>query len=281
MKLVSFRHSGRDSYGVVIGDKIADLGKIAGATAPDLRTAIAKTLLSELAAAAKPELAVADVHLQLPITNPDKIICVQLNYDMSGQGKRVKESQYPVIFTRFTDSHVAHGEKIVNPASSENLDYEGELAVIIGKGGRHIKREDALSHAAGYTCYNDGSVRDWQRHTHQFTPGKNFVASGSYGPWMVTADEIPDPSKLTLITRLNGEEVQHDSTGQMYFPTDELIAYISTFTNLSPGDIIATGTPAGVGFRRNPPIYLKPGDVLEVDISGIGVLKNEIVREKI
>src|SRR5262249_7223674 len=150
---------------------------------------------------------------------------------------------YPVIFTRYADSHVAHGEAIVKPASSDFLDYEGELAVIIGKPGRHIKQSEALSYIAGYTCYNDGSVRDWQRHTHHFTPGKNCPKSGSYGPWMMTADEIPDPRKCQIITRLNGREMQNASVGSMYFPTEELVAYISTFTNLNPGDIIATGTP--------------------------------------
>ena len=237
-------------------------------------------MLKSLAEKAKPEIAFSDVKLDLVVPNPDKIICVQLNYDMSGKGNTTRESEYPVIFTRYADSHVAHNEPIVNPASSNFLDYEGELAVVIGKAGRHIPQDRALSHVAGYTCYNDGSVRDWQRHTHQFTPGKNFPKSGSYGPWMLTADELRDPRQCRIVTRLNGQEMQNASVGTMYFPTEELIAYISTFTALNPGDIIATGTPAGVGFRRDPQVYMKPGDVLEIDISPIGVLRNPIIAEK-
>ena len=163
---------------------------------------------------------------------------------------------------------------------SSHFDYEGELAVIIGKPGRYIAKADALKHIAGYACYNDGSIRDWQMHTHQFIPGKNFPQSGSYGPWMVTADEIADPSKLTLITRLNGQELQRTGTDLMIFPIPELIEYISGFTTLNPGDVIATGTPGGVGFKRKPPLYMKAGDVVEVDISSVGVLRNPIVDEK-
>ena len=280
MKLVSFRQGARASYGAVAGDKIADFGKIAGASAPDLKSAIAQNLLTKLHAAAKPEIPLADVTLDLVIPNPEKIICVQLNYDMSGKGGTTRESEYPVIFTRFTDSHVAHGQPIILPRDSGFLDFEGELAAIIGKPGRHIPQAEALSHVAGYTCYNDGSIRDWQRHTHQFTPGKNFPNTGSYGPWMVTADEIPDPKKCTIVTRLNGQEMQNASVGGMYFPTEELVAYISGFTSLAPGDIIATGTPAGVGFRRDPQVYMKAGDVLEIEISHIGILKNAIIAEK-
>ncbi len=280
MKVISFTHNGRAGYGALIGDKIADFSKVGGADAPDLKTAITKNLLATLAKDAKPDLALADVTLDLPVTNPDKIICVQLNYDMSGKGRTEKESEYPVIFTRYTDSHVAHGADIIKPASSDFLDFEGELAVIIGKTGRHIPKDKALSYVAGYTCYNDGSVRDWQRHTHQFTPGKNFPKSGSYGPWMLTPDELPDPRQCRIVTRVNDKEMQNDSVGNMYFPTEELIAYISTFTTLNPGDIIATGTPGGVGFRRDPQVYLKVGDVLEIDISPIGVLRNPIAAEK-
>lgn len=279
MKLVSFRHAGRDSYGAVEGDKIADFGAVAGARAPDLKAAIAQDLLGELAKTAKAEIAFSSVKLLPTIPNPAKIICVGLNYQAHVNETGRKDSKYPVMFTRFTDSHVAAGEPMVRPKVSGHFDYEGELAVIIGKGGRYIEEADALKHIAGYTCYNDGSIRDWQGHTHQYSPGKNFPSSGSYGPWMVTADEIPDPTKLTLVTRLNGQEVQRTTTDLLIFPIPELIAYISGFTPLAAGDIIATGTPGGVGFKRNPPLYMKAGDVVEVDISSVGVLKNPIVNE--
>jgi 2-keto-4-pentenoate hydratase/2-oxohepta-3-ene-1,7-dioic acid hydratase in catechol pathway len=168
---------------------------------------------------------------------------------------------------------------MVRPSVSGKFDYEGELAAIIGKAGRNISEADALGHIAGYACFNDGSVRDWQRHTHQFLPGKNFPASGSFGPWMVTADEIPDPSQMLLITRLNGQEMQNSTTDLLIFNVPFLISYISTFTELNPGDVIVTGTPGGVGARRDPPVWMKPGDLIEVDIDKIGVLANPIAAE--
>ena len=166
------------------------------------------------------------------------------------------------------------------PRVSTAVDYEGELAVVIGKGGRYILREDALAHVAGYACYNDVSVRDWQKHTSQFGPGKNFPSTGPFGPWLVTADEIPDPQTLELTTRLNGQVMQQTSTSLMIFPVDELIAYLSSFTPLSPGNVIVSGTPGGVGVRREPPIFMKEGDISEVEISSIGVLRNTVVNEK-
>jgi 2-keto-4-pentenoate hydratase/2-oxohepta-3-ene-1,7-dioic acid hydratase in catechol pathway len=168
---------------------------------------------------------------------------------------------------------------MIRPNVSEQLDFEGELAVVIGKRGRHIKRENALGHVIGYSCYNDGSVRDWQRHTHQFAPGKNFVATGGFGPWIVTADEAGDVTKATLVTRLNGREVQRTTIDDLLFDVPSIIEYCSTFTELSPGDVIATGTTGGVGAARNPPLWMKPGDVVEVKISCVGVLRNVIEQE--
>ncbi len=174
---------------------------------------------------------------------------------------------------------MGHRQPAIIPRVSTEIDYEGELAVVIGKAGRYISKQRALSHVAGYSCYNDISVRDWQRHTTQFGPGKNFPSTGGFGPALVTADEIPDPQNLELTTRLNGEVVQHANTGQMIFSVADLIEYCSSFTALIPGDVIATGTPGGVGMKRNPPLYMKPGDKVDVIISSIGTLQLELTQE--
>jgi 2-keto-4-pentenoate hydratase/2-oxohepta-3-ene-1,7-dioic acid hydratase in catechol pathway len=186
---------------------------------------------------------------------------------------------HPVVFVRFASSLVGHGEPLIRPVASEQLDFEGELAVVIGKRARHVSRDSALEYVAGYSCFNDGSVRDFQRHSGQFTPGKNFVGSGSFGPWLVTRDEIPDPAALKLETRLNGELVQSESTGELLFSISALIEYMSIWTTLEPGDVIATGTPGGVGAGRTPPLWMQAGDSVEVEISGIGCLSNVVVDE--
>lgn len=282
MRLVTFDLAGKVSYGALIGDGIVDLGGKLGQKYPDVKALIAGDALAEAAAALKgatPDFRLADVKLLPPLPNPDKILCVGVNYDDHRKETGRDKSEKPVIFTRFADTQVGHGEPLVRPRSSERFDYEGELAVVIGRPGRHIPESTALAHIAGYACYNDGSVRDWQRHTHQFTPGKNFPASGGFGPWLATADEVPDPFALTLITRLNGQEVQKAGTDLMIFDLKQLIAYISGFTKLNPGDVIITGTPGGVGDKRNPPLYMKPGDVAEVEISGVGLLRNPVIAE--
>ncbi|MGZ3481782.1 MAG: fumarylacetoacetate hydrolase family protein, partial [Myxococcaceae bacterium] len=189
------------------------------------------------------------------------------------------ESEFPTLFTRFANTQVGHDQPLVRPRVSTELDYEAELAVVVGKPARHVRREDALGVVAGYSCYQDATLRDWQRHTSQFTPGKNFIGTGGFGPWMVTADEIPDPSRLTLVGRLNKVEMQRATTDLLIFDIPALIAYITTFTELVPGDVISTGTPGGVGSKRQPPVWLKAGDVFEVEISGIGVLRNPVVDE--
>ena len=185
-----------------------------------------------------------------------------------------------MIFTRFADSQVAHLQPIIRPKASHKLDFEGELAVVIGKTARHVKAADALEYVAGYACYNDGSVRDWQKHTIQFVPGKNFPCTGGFGPWLVTCDEIGDPQDLELTTRLNGQVMQHTRTSDMIFDVRHLIEYCSTFTELAPGDVIVSGTTGGVGAFREPPVWMKPGDTVEVEISGIGILRNSIADEQ-
>lgn len=220
-----------------------------------------------------------EVTLLPVVQRPEKILCVGLNYDAHRVETGREASNHPVLFTRFASTLIGHGRPILRPLASAKLDYEGELAVIIGQRGRRVPVERALDLVAGYTCFNDASIRDWQRHTHQFTPGKNFPSTGALGPWLVTRDAIADPQALGLRTRLNGEEVQSGHTSQMIFPVRYLIHYITQFCELVPGDVIATGTPSGVGYRRSPPVYLGPGDVVEVDIEGVGCLRNPVVDE--
>jgi 2-keto-4-pentenoate hydratase/2-oxohepta-3-ene-1,7-dioic acid hydratase in catechol pathway len=182
------------------------------------------------------------------------------------------------MFVRFADTLIGHEGDKIRPTVSDNFDFEGELTLVIGKGGRHIKAERALDHIAGYTCFVDGSVRDYQKFS--VTPGKNFPGTGPLGPWLVTTDEIPDPGKLTLTTRLNGTQVQHSPTSQLIYSIPQIIAFCSDFTALSPGDVIATGTPEGVGHGRKPPLWMKPDDVLEVEISSIGTLRTRVADER-
>lgn len=283
MRLASFRHQGRDSYGVVRGDRVLDAGVAFGSRWPTLRAALEGNGLDELRAwshEARDDLAAESVSWLPVIPRPDKILCVGVNYVAHRDETGRSASPYPTLFTRFSNSHVGHGQPLVAPRVSTEFDYEAELAVIIGRAGRHVPRERALELVAGYSAYNDGSVRDWQRHTAQFTPGKNFVASGAFGPWMVTVDEIPDPSQLEVVMRLNGMELQRSRTDLMIFDVPALIAYITTFTELVPGDVISTGTPGGVGSKRTPPVFMKAGDVAEVEVSGVGILRNPVVAER-
>ena len=283
MKLISFLNNNTPSYGVVLGDDVLDLLPILGAQAPDLKALIANDFLGAAAAAVKahkPTLKFAQLTLLPVIPNPNKIVCVGLNY-----GEHVRETgreitEFPALFLRVSDSQVAHGQDIVRPPESFRLDYEGEIAVIIGKGGRRISEADAWSHIAGYSCYNDGSVRDWQVNTSQWTAGKNFCRTGGFGPWMVTADEIAPDQKMTLVTRLNGVELQRASTDMMIHSIPRQIAYISTFTPLQAGDVIVTGTPGGVGNKRTPQLFMKPGDVAEIEVDAIGILRNGVRDEK-
>lgn len=280
MKLCSFQAGETSSYGIVSGDGIIDLGK----RYPDstsLRHFLAQQGL-EKAQSHKgdaPDYGLDAVTLAPVITDPDKIVCVGLNYHEHVQETGRTVTEKPVLFSRFAGSQVGHGAPLIKPLESDKFDYEGELAVIIGRGGRRISESEALDHVAGYACYNDGSVRDWQRHTHQFLPGKNFAGTGGFGPWMVTADEIPDPAALTLTTRLNDEIVQQAGCNLMIHSVPTLIAYISTILPLLPGDVIVSGTPGGVGARRNPPLWMRDGDRVEVEITSIGSLINPVVAE--
>ena len=281
MKLASFIKDGKATYGGITGERVVDLGPKFGARFPDLKALIAGGAHEGLAPFIETgkDWMPLEVAQFLPvIQNPGKIFCIGVNYadHLKEMGRSV--SEHPTIFLRFTDTLVAHGQAAwaPKPTVSTAVDYECELAVIIGRGGRHIDAAGALDHVAGYTCFNDISIRDWQRHTTQFTAGKNFPRTGALGPWMVTKDEIPDPHTLAIKTRLNGEVLQDANTSQLIFRIPQLIEYLSSFTPLSPGDIIATGTPSGVGFARQPPIFMKAGDVVEVDIAGIGVLRNRL-----
>ncbi|MFG1189721.1 fumarylacetoacetate hydrolase family protein [Xanthobacter flavus] len=280
MKFASFTHAGKAGYGLVTEGGIVDLAR-RFPDAPTLRSFIAGGLDRAAALVGAPaDFALADVTLAPVIPDPDKIVCVGLNYHdhVVETGRTVTPN--PMLFARYAGSQVGDGEALVKPLESDEFDYEGELAVIIGKGGRRISEADALSHVAGYACYNDASVRDWQRHTSQFMPGKTFAATGGFGPWMVSADEIGDPTRLTLATRLNGTEVQRTTVDLMITPIPTLIAYTSTILPLLPGDVIVSGTPGGVGARRTPKLFMKDGDVVEVEVSGIGVLRNPVVAEK-
>lgn len=283
MKLLSFTHEGRARFGALRGqDEIVALD---GQGHDSLRAALeagALPALARLAGSLPVTHRLSQVRLLPPVPAPEKIICVGVNY-----GKRNEEYQdgsappaYPSVFPRFPGSFVGHGEPLLRPPESGQLDYEGEIAIVIGKTGRRIAAQDAWSHIAGLTCLNEGTVRDWVRHgKFNVTQGKNFDASGSMGPWMVTADEFDPAAPLTVRTRVNGELRQQDSTDNLMFPFAELIRYISIWTTLKPGDVISTGTPIGAGVRFTPPRFLKPGDVVEVEVAGLGILSNPVADE--
>lgn len=275
MKLATFEHAGRQSYGVVVGDGVVDAARRLGHAS--LRAAIGDPRLAALEGSAA-DIALANVTLLPPIPVPEKMVCVGLNYRRHAEEANLKVPANPSLFLRVPSSVVGHEAAMVRPRASQQYDFEGELAVVIGKAGRHIAPADALGHVLGYACLNDGSIRDVQ-FGHSVIAGKNFASAGAFGPWIVTSDEIPDPGALTLVTRLNGREMQHSSTDDMIFDVASLIAYVSGFTPLVPGDVISTGTPEGVGFARKPPVFLAPGDTIEIEISRVGTLRNQIVDE--
>lgn len=283
MKLMSYVTPTRSSFGVVDGHRVVDLGVRWGATCPDLRTALQAGWLGKAAELVRG--ATADYHVDelvfLPvIPNPGKILCAGLNYLAHRvEGNHKPEAAAPTFFTRTPESQVGHGRPMVCPRESTQFDYEAELAVVIGSAARRVSPEQALQHVAGISCYNDGSVRDWQLATSQWTPGKNFPSTGAFGPWMVTADELAPDAVLSLVCRLNGQEMQRTTTDLMMFPIAELISFCSTFTTLEPGDVIVTGTPGGVGLRRDPQVWMKHGDVVEIELEGVGVLRNTVVKE--
>jgi 2-keto-4-pentenoate hydratase/2-oxohepta-3-ene-1,7-dioic acid hydratase in catechol pathway len=278
MKLASYTVDGKPAYGVVTDEGVITVsGRLSGA--PTLRDAIANDRLAEMRrfAGGTPDHKLEDLRFLPVIPNPDKVLCVGVNYKAHAAEVGRELPPQPTLFARLLNTLVGHGGEMIRPRISERFDFEGELAIVIGRPGRYLKPEEALDHVAGYTCFIDGSVRDYQKHS--VTAGKNFPSTGPLGPWIVTTDEIPDPARLTLTTRLNGQQVQHSGTDQMIYSIPKIISYVSEFTPLLPGDIIATGTPEGVGHGRTPPLWMKAGDVLEVEISSIGTLRTKIVDE--
>ena len=281
MKLASYVANGKDVFGVVTDGGVVTMNERLGGRYRSLREALAADALAAIRAAAKdarPDHKVADVRFLPAIPDPEKILCAGINYRSHAAETGRELPKQPSMFIRLANTLTGHDGEMIRPSVSQHFDFEGEFALVIGRAGRHIPAERALEHVAGYTCFVDGSVRDYQKFS--VTSGKNFPATGPLGPWIVTADEIPDPSRLTLTTRLNGQEVQKSGTDLLIYSVPQIIAFCSDFTPLSPGDVIATGTPDGVGHRRNPPLWMKPGDVLEVEISGIGTLRNRVVDEK-
>ncbi len=276
MRFISFESNGRKSWGRVEGDEIVDLGAAAGAPV-DLKSAIAAGQLDGESDA--PRLKRASVQLLPVIPNPSKILCVGHNYESHRVETGRDKTSHPSIFTRFADTLVGADDPIIRPKASSDLDFEAELAVVIGKGGRNIPEAQAMEHVAGYACFNDASLRDWQWHTRQFIPGKNFPGTAPFGPELVTPDEIADLDQVEVKSILNGTVMQSATLDHMLFTIPTIIAYVSMFTPLSPGDVIATGTPGGVGAKRTPPVWMKAGDTIEVQISGVGSISSRIVDE--
>ncbi len=282
MKWVSVRTAGVARYGLLTDTGVAPVGALFAARYPDLKSVLVAGVVEDAAVAARanPQLLEPGSFTFDPvIPSPGKIICVGVNYLGHIREMGREKPSHPTLFIRFADTVVGSGEALVAPRLSEQYDYEGELAVVIGRSARHLSRDQALTCVAGWSCFMDGSVRDFQNHTTQFTAGKNFPRSGAFGPCLVTIDELPDPSKLELETRLNDQVMQQAPVSDLCFDVPSLVSYLSGAMQLEPGDVIITGTPSGVGFARKPPVFLKPGDQLEVEISGIGVLRNHVVAE--
>lgn len=282
MKLISYQRAGQAHFGAVVDGRVCELtGRIAGAA--DLAALLADPRLvaqaQRIADSGKTDYPYDSVDLEPVIPKPGKVVCVGINYVEHAEEAGRKIGKYPVIFQRYTETLLAHGKPLLRPKVSTEFDFEAELAVVIGKGGAHIDAADAMQHVAGYTCFNDASVRDWQFHTHQYGMGKNFRATGALGPWLVTADEIPDYRELTVKGVLNGEQMQEGRLSQLAFDIPALIAYISQALPWNPGDILATGTPSGIGFKRTPPVFLEAGNQFDVFISGVGVLSNPVIDE--
>jgi 2-keto-4-pentenoate hydratase/2-oxohepta-3-ene-1,7-dioic acid hydratase in catechol pathway len=279
MKLATFKIGAKQTYGGVTSKGVVDLGSRLGAKFPDLKALLAGSGIAEAQSALRGsgvDAKVADITFLPVLPNPGKIICIGHNYEEHRIETQREKTAFPTVFLRVAESLTGHERPLLCPRESKDFDYEGEIAIVIGKAGRRIQEADAWQHIAGYACFNEGSVRDWQKHTGQFTPGKNFAETGAFGPWMVTADELPPGTVLTLTTRLNGQVMQKASTDMLIFSFPRLIAYCSTFAPLAAGDVIVTGTPGGVGARRTPPVFMKAGDVVEVDVDRIGVLRNVV-----
>ncbi len=278
MRSASFLIDGRPGYGVLRDGQVFAATDEFRARYPDLKAVLAAGVLDALDANVE-AVAGRELHFLPPVPNPGKILCVGVNYrpHVEEMGREIPD--HPVVFVRFADSLVGHAEPILMPRVSAQYDFEGELAVVIGREARYVDAAEALDHVAGYMPFLDGSVRDWQRHTMQFTPGKNFPASGAAGPALVSPDEAGAPDTFELATRVSGETMQQGRVADLIFDVPALIAYCSSFTCLKPGDVIATGTPGGVGAARRPPRWLAPGDVVEVDLGPLGCLVNTVVPE--
>jgi 2-keto-4-pentenoate hydratase/2-oxohepta-3-ene-1,7-dioic acid hydratase in catechol pathway len=282
MKLVTFMADGQVRWGAAVRDGIVDLSARLS-DYRDVRELIAAGAVekaSRVAQSASADYAADAVSYLPPVPNPDKIVCVGLNYDEHLRETKREKTEDPALFVRFANSQIGHLQPMLLPLESSHLDYGGEIAVVIGKRGRRIPEDEAYDYVAGYSCYNDGSIRDLQWATTQWTTGKNFPATGAFGPWLVTTDELPADTTLTLVTRLNGQEMQRATTEMMIHPIPRLIAFISRFTELVPGDVIVSGTPGGVGGRRTPPLWMKDGDVCEIEIDRVGVLRNPVRAEQ-
>ncbi|MBU3611153.1 fumarylacetoacetate hydrolase family protein [Polynucleobacter wuianus] len=282
MKLLNFKLNGISRWGALTDEGVIDLMY---ATNDSIRTlgealnALSVSQIEELASAQTSRVDVREITYLPVITENKKILCVGLNYEEHRVEANRPKTGEPTLFVRFASSQVGHQAPLVLPKESAEFDYEGEIAIVIGVRGRRISEKNAWQHIAGYALYNDGSIRDWQKHTSQWTPGKNFDATASFGPYLVTRGEIADGQVLELTTVLNGQVMQYAKTDQLIFSIPTLIHYISSFCTLEPGDVIVTGTPGGVGFKRVPPVFMKPGDVVEIKGSNLGVLKNIIVSE--
>tara|TARA_B100001013_G_scaffold344177_1_gene273800 strand:- start:112 stop:960 length:849 start_codon:yes stop_codon:yes gene_type:complete len=281
VKLTSFIRNGTRGYGAVTDDGICDLTSAINGIS-DLKGLLETGGLSRAADVANgrpADFPIEEIEFLPLIPNARKIICVAVNYLAHAREAGRTIGEHPVLFHRHTQTQVGHQQPLLVPKASHQLDFEGEIAVILGKGGAHIKPEDAMDHVAGYSCYNEGSVRDWQFHVHQYSMGKNFNATGGFGPWLVTTDDIPDPDALTVTTRLNGEQMQFGEFNDVAFNIPTLISYVSRALPWCAGDVIVTGTPGGVGFKRRPPIFLTKGDSVEVEVNLVGTLVNSVQNE--
>jgi 2-keto-4-pentenoate hydratase/2-oxohepta-3-ene-1,7-dioic acid hydratase in catechol pathway len=290
MKLATFNLRGRTSFGAITDEGVIDLRSRVSPRCKSVLDLLREDALDEARAAARgvrPDFPSTEVEWLPPVLGPEKILCAGINYagrpaDFRDIAKVAERPKYPSLFFRTPGSIIGHEQPLIRPSVSVQFDYEGEIVLVIGREGRHVAREHALDHVAGLTLCNEGSVRDWLRHgTFNVTQGKNFDASGSMGPWLVTLDDVDLSKPLHLTTKVNGEIRQDDTTANLIFPFADLIAYITTFTTLKPGDLIITGTPTGVGARFDPPRWLVPGDVVEIEVAEIGVLRNDVIDERL
>ena len=284
MRWLSFLRDGSETFGYVVVDSNGSEGVVDAGSRSEfvsLREAIAADALTHLTGSCgdQADVSLPDIDYLPTIADPAKIMCVGLNYKAHQEETGRGGEGYPAIFVRFADAQMGHNAPMIRPVESTSLDFEGEIALIIGKAGRRIKPAEAMSHVAGFSIYNDGSVRDYQRQTSQFTPGKNFANTGGFGPWMMTVDEIGDLDAMEITTRLNGEVMQNATSDLLVHGFAEILEYCSTFVELKPGDVLVTGTPGGVGAARKPPVFMDEGDLIEVEVKPIGTLSNPVVAE--